>query len=68
MPRRVPGSPERLPARPSGVGASFAFHIERQEAMCKALEALADSLPHRLDTRLGLQLARGLYPILRRAR
>jgi hypothetical protein len=52
---------------PRSVQASLAFHLARQEALCAALELLADSLPHRIDTHGGLLLARGIRPTLHRA-
>jgi hypothetical protein len=47
--------------------ARLLAHLARQEALCAALEALADGLPHRFDTRLGLALARDLRLTLARA-
>jgi hypothetical protein len=47
--------------------AVFEAHLSRLEELCAALEALADSLPARFDSRSGLLLVRGLHPALRRA-
>ena len=52
---------------PARLGLRLGSHLARQEALCVALEQLADSLPHRFDTYLGLSLARRVWPTLRRA-
>lgn len=67
MPRLISRPPAELRVGPPSLAAVFEAHLVRQEEICAALEALADSLPHRFDTRAGLVLARGLGSTLRRA-
>jgi hypothetical protein len=67
MPRFSQGPPVRPKTEPDGIGAAFALHLARQESLCGELEGMADSLPHKLDTQLALELGRQLHPVLRRA-
>jgi hypothetical protein len=66
----MPRLTQRAPAPPVGpvdVAALFDSHLSGQEELCAALEALADSLPGRLDTHSGVLLGCALHPALRRA-
>tara|TARA_B100001179_G_scaffold81618_1_gene57636 strand:- start:622 stop:1083 length:462 start_codon:yes stop_codon:yes gene_type:complete len=47
-------------------GLDFDAAITRQEQLCDALEALADSLPERIDTYAAMQLAGRIVPTLKR--
>lgn len=42
-------------------------HHQVQEAICDALEEVADSLPHALNRQFCLELARALFPIVKSA-
>lgn len=67
MRRPAPAPISASGIRSASVGALFGSHLARQEDLCAALEDLADSLPHQIDTHFGLVLARRLQPTLCRA-
>jgi hypothetical protein len=60
--------PFRPPAASDGCGLSsrFGAGLAEQDALCRALEDLADSLPAPTDTHAALMLSRRLCPTLRR--
>lgn len=59
----------RAPIEPiedgDGPALRFGRLIAEQERICHGLEALADTLPHRIDTLAAATLADDLYPTLR---
>ena len=63
-PRRLPDPPD---AARGGVAARFAALLAQQETLCSGLEALADSLPQRLDTHVAVTLCSRLRLTLRRS-
>lgn len=43
------------------------MHLNRQTALCDALEEIADALPDQVNTQKCLQIARSIYPIIKAA-
>ena len=64
--RASPMRPVRDAAPRDDLGARLEALLSQQEALCRELEGLADSLPARVDTHRALALALGLHPALRR--
>lgn len=52
---------------PDTIAEELKFHLEKQEAVCTALEEIADTLPDDIDPQRCLQLAMSLVPLIHAA-
>ena len=52
---------------PDTIANELKFHLEKQEAVCTALENIADTLPDDIDPQRCLQLAMSLVPLIHAA-
>lgn len=52
---------------PENIVEELKFHLEKQEAVCDALEEIADTLPDDIDPQRCLHLAMSLVPVIHAA-
>lgn len=59
--------PPELKPSPETIADELKFHLEKQDAVCNALEEIADTLPDDIDPQRCLQLAMSLVPLIHAA-